>query len=452
MSKHTLTRRKFLTTAATASGAAVIAPTIIPSSALGADGAVAPSNRITLALIGVGDHGTNVDLKGFLHQQDAQVVAVCDVDTTLIDRAKKLTGDTYSARYGKSEYKGIYATQDWRELVARDDIDAICVATPDHWHVLCALGGLRSGKDVFCEKPLSLTINEGRVLADEAKRLNIISMTGSENRSKSNFLKICELVRNGRIGKLQHTRVELPGGRWVRDMGIGLSQETQPVPAHLDFNMWQGPITHQPYSPGRLHFNWRWLMQYSGGFITDWGAHMLDIAQWGNGTDTTGPVSVEGTGTFDIDGYYDTATTWKLDYEYANGSTLSCTNRKPGEPSTGFASVRFEGSDGFIESDWFKLTASSQNILDDALPENALRLRTSPKGEHRDFLDCVKSRQPTYAPFETGHRSITIAHLGNIALSLGRKLQWDPKTETFANDNEANAMTSRVMQNGWSLT
>lgn len=452
MSKRILTRRKFLKATVTASAAAIAAPTIIPSSVLGADGAVAPSNRITLGLIGVGDHGTNVDLKGFLHQKDAQIVATCDVDTTLIDRSKKLVGGTYSERYGVSNYKGIYTSQDWRELVARDDIDAICVATPDHWHVLCALGGLRAGKDVFCEKPLSLTINEGRVLADESKRLDKISMTGSENRSKSNFLKICELVRNGRIGKLQHTHVELPGGRWVRDMGIGLSQETQPIPAHFDFNMWQGPVAHRDYSPGLLHFNWRWLTSYSGGFITDWGAHMLDIAQWGNGTDLTGPVSVKGTGTFQEDGYYDTATAWNLDYEYANGATLRCTNRKPGEPSTGFASVRFEGSDGFIESDWFKLKASSPDILDDLLPENALRLRTNPKGEHRDFLDCVKSREQTYAPFETGHRTITIAHMGNIALKLGRKLRWDPKTESFPDDAEANAMTSREMQNDWSLS
>lgn len=449
MSRRILTRRKFLKATTTAGIAAIAAPTIIPSSVLGAN---APSNRITLGLIGVGDHGTNVDLKGFLYQQDAQVVAVSDVDTTLIDRAKKLTGATYSERYGKSEYKGIYSTQDWRELVARDDIDAICVATPDHWHVLCALGGLRAGKDVFCEKPLSLTIQEGRILADEAKRLNKISMTGSENRSKSNFLKVCELVRNGRIGKLQHTHVELPGGRWVRDMGIGLSQEAQPVPAHLDFDMWQGPVAHQPYSPGRLHFNWRWLSEYSGGFITDWGAHMLDIAQWGNDTDTTGPVSVEGNGAVEENGYYDTATTWKLDYEYANGATLQCTSRKPGEPTAGFASVQFEGTDGWIKSDWFKLSASSKDLLDDPLPENAQRLRTNPKGEHRDFLDSVKSREQTYAPFETGHRTITMAHMGNIAIGLGRKLRWDPKTESFPDDAEANAMTSREMQNGWSLT
>lgn len=450
-SKSKISRRKFLKSAATGVTAAALAPTIIPSSALGAGDAVAPSNSVTIGIIGTGDHGTNVDLKGFLYHKDAQIVALCDVDLTLIERAKQRTLDTYSKETASGKYQGCYTTQDWRELVARDDIDAVCVATPDHWHVLCSLGALRAGKDVFCEKPLSLTVEEGRVLADEAKRLDKITITGSENRSKTNFLQACELIRNGRIGDLQHTRVELPGGRWIRDMGIGLSQEPEPVPDHLDYAMWQGQVEHRPYSPGRLHFNWRWIFDYSGGMLTDWGAHMLDIAQWGNNTEYTGPVSVQGTGTFPKDGYYDTASTWEVNYEYVNGATLLCTNREPDKVTPGFASVRFEGTDGWIECDWLSIKASSDDILKAPLDADDLRLRTCPQGEHRDFLNCVKSREQTYAPFEVGHRTITLSHIGNIGMQLGRRLAWDPDTERFKDDEEADKMLSREMLNGWHL-
>jgi predicted dehydrogenase len=235
-------------------------------------------------------------------------------------------------------------------------------------------------------------------------------------------------------------------------MGYGLSQEPAPVPDHLDYAMWQGQVAHKPFSPGRFHFNWRWDMDYSGGFLTDWGAHMLDIAQWGNATDLTGPVSVAGTGKMDADGYYNVASEWALDYEYANGATLHCTNREPNKTTKGFASVRFEGTDGWIECDWGSIKASSEDILKTELGPDDIRLRTCRGGEHRDFLDCVKSREQTYAPFEVGHRTITISHIGNIAIQLGRKLRWDPETETFPDDAEANSMTSREMQNGWSLT
>jgi predicted dehydrogenase len=451
MSRQRISRRDFLKRTTAGTAAAIAIPTIIPASARGADGSVAPSERITIGMIGVGDHGTKMDLQGFLHQDAAQVVAVCDVDRTLIDRAVALVAETYSARAPSGAFKGLFITQDWRELVARNDIDAVGVATPDHWHVLCSLAAMRAGKDVLCEKPLSLTVREGRVLANEAKRLNKITITASENRSKTNFLKMCELVRNGRIGNLKHIRVELPGGRWVRDMGIGLSQEPAPPPATLDWIMWQGQVAHAPYSPGRLHFNWRWLSDYSGGMLTDWGAHMLDIAQWGHGTDLTGPISVEGPGAFPADGYYNTVSTWKLTYTYADGVTLFCTNREPNEVTPGFALVRFEGADGWIECDWLAIRASNDALLNDPLPENAIRLRTCPEAEHRDFLNCVKSRKPTYAPFEVGHRTITISHLGNICMKLGRKLAWDPEKEQFVNDTEANSMLSREMHNGWSL-
>lgn len=450
-SRRILTRRKFLKTAAAVSAAAVAAPTIIPSSARGVDGAVAPSNRITIGIIGVGDHGTNVDLKGLLYQKDAQIVALCDVDLKNMERAKQMTLESYANDTASGTYKGCYTTQDWRELIGRDDIDAVAVATPDHWHVLCSIGAMAAGKDCLCEKPLSLTVEEGRALADAAAKYDRITITASENRSKTNFLQACELVRNGRIGTLKHTRVELPGGWWVRDMGYGLSQEPAPVPDHIDYTMWQGQVAHKPFSPGRFHFNWRWDMDYSGGMLTDWGAHMLDIAQWGNGTELTGPVSVTGTGTMDPDAYYNVASEWALTYEYASGATLFCTNRTPNQTTPGLASIRFEGSHGWIECDWFSIKASSEDILKTKFGPDDIRLRTCPGGEHRDFLDCVKSREETYAPFEVGHRTITISHIGNICVQLGRKLRWDPDTERFVGDEEADSMLSRKMLNGWSL-
>ena len=445
-----ISRRTFLKAAGTAAVVSA-APTIIPSSALGADGRPAPSERITVGIIGTGDHGTNVDLRGFLYQKDAQVVALCDVDLRLLERAENRTRETYAEDTRSGAFNGVYVTQDWRELVARDDIDAVCVATPDHWHVLCSLGAVRAGKDVFCEKPLSLTVEEGRVLADEARKYGRVSITGSENRSKTNFLQACESVRNGRIGTLRDIRVELPGGHWIRDMGLGLSQEPEPVPEYLDYEMWQGPAARHPYSPGRLHFNWRWIFEYSGGMLTDWGAHMLDVAQWANDTDRSGPVSVEGSGTFPRDGYYDTASTWELSYRYANGVTLFCTNREPNAVTPGYASIRFEGTDGWIECQWTGITASDSEILRAPLGDDAVRLRTCSQGEHRDFLDCVKSREDTYAPFEVGHRTITISHIGNICMQLGRKLNWDPGTERFVDDDEASRLLARSMNNEWRL-
>ena len=441
MKNSRLTRRGFLKTAA----AAAIAPTIIPSSAFGAN------SRIAVGIIGTGDHGTNVDLKGLLHQKDAQVMALCDVDLKNVERAKQMTLEKYGEGSKSGAASGCYTTQDWRELVARADVDAVAVATPDHWHVLCAIGALEAGKDVLCEKPLSLTIEEGRALADAAAKHGGITITASENRSKTNFLQACELVRNGRIGTLKHTRVELPGGWWVRDLGHGTSQEPAPVPEGLDYAMWQGQVAHKPFSPGRFHFNWRWDMDYSGGMLTDWGAHMLDIAQWGNGTERTGPVRVEGTGVMDRDAYYNVASAWGMTYEYASGATLFCTNREPNTTTPGLASVRFEGTHGWIECDWFSIKASDKELLKTTFGPDDVRLRTCAGGEHRDWLDCIQSREPTYAPFEVGHRTTSMSHLANICLQLGRKLEWNPDAEKFVNDPEADALIGRTMQNGWSL-
>jgi len=451
--KSSITRRNFIKRTAVAGSSALAFPTIVSSSALGADGTVAPSNRIALGFIGTGDHGINVDLRGFLVEDDAQIVALCDVDQRHIDDALDVIGK----RYEKQKEKGVATdplpdtTRDWRELVARDDIDAVVVATPDHWHVLCGIAAAKTGKDVFCEKPISLTVVEGRVLSDTIREHGRVSITGSENRSKINFVKACELVRNGRIGKLHTIRTMLPGGRWIRGDFAGKDPQPEPVPAGFDYDMWLGQAPEAPYTEARCHWNWRWILDYSGGMLTDWGAHMNDIAQWGNGTERTGPVSVEGHGKFPVDGLYNTATEWEVTYKYANGVTLICTNGNVEKPDRGLASIRFEGTDGWISSTWWQLDASSRDILRSKIGPDEIHLRTCPEGEKRDFLNCVKSRENTYAPIEVGHRTITLSHIGNIAMILGRKLQWDPEKERFVDDDAANEKLSRKMRAPWTL-
>jgi len=450
-----LSRRDFVKAAAAgsaaiAAGCRTTAPVIVPSSALGREGKVAPSERIALGFIGTGDHGTKRNITRFSKEPEVQIVALCDVDTDRIDGAIGFANEVLHIDLSKC-----YRTQDWREVVARDDIDAVAISTPDHWHVLPAIAAAKAGKDVFCEKPLTLTVEEGHVLCDTVKRYNGVTMVASENRSKANFLRVCELVRNERIGKLHTIRTELPGGRWIqsapwasRIKGVDANKEPEypPVPENLDYDMWLGQAPWKPYSPSHLHWNWRWLLDYSGGMLTDWGAHVNDVAQWGNDTEHTGPISVEGHGKFPLaKAGYNTATEWEVTCEYRNGVTLICTSGRKGF-------VRFEGTDGWVQCEFYgPVEASSNKILNAVIGPEEIHLRTCPRGEQRDFLDCVKSRKETYAPFEVGHRTITISHIGNIAMQLGRKLKWDPDAERFVNDDTANARLSRPMRPPWHL-
>jgi len=437
-----LTRRGFVGKAGLAVGAGLAFPHLVPSSVLGADGKTAPSSRITLGFIGTGDHGIGRNLNGFLGHADAQVVAVCDVDTERRERAKSIVEQRYAQAFGQGSYRGCAAYNDFREIIARDDIDAVVISTPDHWHVIPAVMAARSGKDVFCEKPLTLTVAEGRVLSDTMRNHKRVFQTASENRSQSVrvYHRMCELVRNGRIGKLKSIRVELPEGRWIQPA----SQEVCPPPRGFDYDMWLGQAPEAPYCPARCHWNFRWILDYSGGFLTDWGAHLIDIAQWGNNTEHTGPVEVEGKGEFPRDGIFNTATKFDIDYTYANGVKLKVVSREPG--------IRFEGEEGWIGcTGWAApLDAEPKSVLDSVIGPNETHLYTAPD-EIRNFLDCVKSRRQCYAPAEIGHRTITIAHIGNIAMMLGRKLRWDPAKERFINDDEANRMLSRPMRPPWKL-
>ena len=450
MNKNRITRRRFVGRA----GAALAAPYVVPSSALGLDGAVSPSSRITMGLIGCGNHGTGWNLNQVFRCPDAQVIAVCDVDDARCAQAKAHVEEHYSRALGK-EYRGCTPYRDFREMLARDDIDALINATPDHWHVIPAIMAARRGKDVICEKPLTLTVAEGRVLSDTIAGTGRVFQTASENRSIDSYIRICELVRNARVGKLQHIEVSLPSGNESR--GDNFSQrEVQPVPPGFDYDMWLGQAPWAPYCPARCHGSFRWNLDYSGGRLTDWGGHLIDLAQWANDTEATGPVRVEGTGEFPPrDALFNTATDFDIDYEYANGVTMKVASKGPG--------IRFEGTDGWIGFTGWRAPpeASSTAILESEIGEDEIHLHRPSEvvaradggkgGEHRNFLDCVKSRERCYAPAETGHRTATIAHIGNIAMMLGRKLKWNPDAERFVDDAEADSMLTREQRGPWTL-
>ena len=433
---QTIHRRGFL------KRVAALAPAIIPASALGADKTVAPSNRITLGFIGTGSHGIAMNLKSFLPNDDAQVVALCDVDAARVRDALEIVTEHYARKKQNGGFNGCDTTGDWREIIARDDLDAVVVSTPDHWHVLPAVAAARTGKDVFCEKPLTLTVHEGRVLSDTMEQYGRVFQTASENRSKWNFLRAAELARNGRLGKLHTIRTRLPVDKTVKDAN-GRIHPPQPVPKGFDYDMWLGQAPWKPYTPGRCHYHFRWILDYSGGSLTDWGAHINDVAQWANDTERTGPVSVEGHGVFPHEGLYNTATEWEITFEYANGVTLICTDGTP--------LIRLEGTDGWVECGWDSFEASSPEIQHTVIGPEEVHLRTCPQREQRDFLNCVKTRAATYAQAEVGHRSITLSHIGNIAMMLARKLRWNPDTEQFANDDTANRMLARAMRAPWRL-
>ena len=422
----TLTRRQFVQIGAFAA----VAPTIIPARVLGAD---APSKKITIGFIGTGDHGTNWNLRRYLKLQDSRVLVVCDVDETRKEFAKEQVDAAY-------KNKDCAMTKDFREVLARPDIDAVMISTPDHWHTLISLMALRAGKDVQCEKP-TLTIDEGKLLIETVRKHQKVFQTSTEDRSLPVYHRMAELVRNGRVGKLQRIEVILP-----KQPGNAGDPTPKPVPPELDYEMWLGPAPFAPYTPQRVHFNFRWIWDYSGGIICDWGAHLFDTAQWGNNTERSGPVEVEGTGTFWEGGLYNTVKDYDVTYRYANGVVMTC---KPGDPS-----IKFIGTDGWVGNrGWIgKLEASNPEILNSKIGPSELHLFTNPEGEHRDFLDCVKSRKDPYFPVDIGHRVSSVCHLANIALKLKRKLKWDPEKEEFVNDAEANAMRTRTLRSPWKLT
>lgn len=427
-----LDRRHFLSTGIGAAGAIAAMPYFVPAKALGRDGAIAPSEKITIGFIGTGSHGTHWNLRFYLQQPDAQVLVACDVDSNAMGEAKK----QIDQKYGNNDCA---LTKDFRDVLARPDIDAVMISTPDHWHVLMSVMAIRAGKDVQCEKP-TLTIGQGKVLVDTVRKHNAVFQTSTEDRSLEVYHRMAELVRNGRIGKLEKIEVILP-----KQPGRPGDPTPQPVPPELDYDMWLGPAPFAPYTKDRVKFNFRWLWDYSGGIICDWGTHLFDTAQWGNDTERSGPVEIDGKGTHWEGGLYDTVKDYDVTYKYANGVVMTC---KPGNPS-----IKFIGSDGWVGNvGWRgKLQASSDEILHSVIGPDEIHLYTNPGGEHRDFLDCVKSRKDPYFPVDIGHCVSNVCHLANISIRLGRKLKWDPDRQVFPGDDEANAMMERPMRSPWTL-
>jgi len=427
-------RRGFLKKAASAAAGAMAIPYIVPSSVFGADGTVAPSNKLLVGVIGVGGQGT-WDMRGFLDRPEALVAAVCDVDV----KHQKLAKAEVDNKYGNNDVK-MY--NDFRDVIARSDIDIIATAVPDHWHSIPAIMAAQAGKDIHGQKPLARTIKEGRAICDAVKRYGRIWQTGSWQRSVYNFRRACELVRNGRIGKVHTVEVGLPTGSTRGNESI------KRVPEGVDWDMWLGPAPWVPYR-GVLHWDWRWIMDYSGGQMTDWAGHHIDIAHWALDLERTGPVEIEGKGTYPKDGIFNVPYEYKVMTKYANGLTMIIANDRQLPHGMGTC---WYGENG----KWLHVTrdepihANPKSVVDEVIGPNETHLYES-KDHHQNFLDCVKSRRETITPAEVAHRSLTPALLGEIAMLTGRKLKWDPEKEEIIGDEEASRMLSRPMRSPWHL-
>jgi len=431
-------RRRFIKQAGLVALGSIGAPLIIPARALGRDGATAPSSKITIGCIGLGTMGTS-NMKAFLQKEDAQIVAICDVDS----QRRKEAVTAVNKAYGTT---GCAAYNDFRDLIARGDLDAVSIATPDHWHALVAVTALRAGLDVYGEKPLGYSIAEGRAIVDAVERYGRVWQTGSWQRSVRNFRQACELVRNGRIGTVRTVRVGLPEGYSINDNG---GYDLAAPPAGFDYDLWLGPAPYAPYSPNRCHWNFRWISDYAGGMLTDWAGHHCDIAQWGMGTDLSSPVEIEGKAYFPREAahLWDTPTGFEFSCTYAEGFTMIVAD-KPRQPKG--MGVHFEGSDGWIWVDREGIDASNRALLTSVIGPGEIHLYRS-EDHHRNFLDCVRSREATITPAQVAHRSIMIGHLGTIAMKLGRKVKWNPAAEKFVSDPEADRLISRPMRAPWHL-
>ncbi len=443
MAEQRANRRTFLKRAAAAAAGAAIGPNIVPASALGLNGRTPPSERIVMGCIGTGSQGTG-NLKHFLNFDELQFVAVCDVDAR--------HRHTAAAVIESKEGRGTVAEYgDFRELLERTDLDALSIALPDHWHSIPVIEASKKGLDMYAEKPLSLTVVEGRAMVSAVERAGIVWQTGSWQRSRPHFRKACELVRNGYLGTIKNVKVGLPTGGTIEP------QPVMPVPKHLDWDMWLGPAPWAPYTEERCHWDFRWIFDYSGGQLTDWAAHHCDIANWGMGTEHTGPVAItDAKGVFPKDGLWNTAVSYYFKAHFPKGAspvapdgfTMEVCNA---HEDTGFVmGCIFEGTEGTLYvSRGDTLESDPANLVDIDIPQDAIRLYDS-KDHAQNFIDCVYSRKETITPIEPAHRAITIAHLGNIAMQLGRDLEWDPWLERTT-DPQANRKLKRAMRAPWRL-
>lgn len=434
-----LTRRSFLRHGTMAAAAAGF-PAIIPSRVLGAG---APGNRITLGCIGVGRMGQG-DMRSVMNLAD--VLAVCDVDANRLGDAKTTIETNYATHRPSGRYAGCAAYGDFRELLARPDIDAVLVCTPDHWHALPAIEAAKAGKDVFIQKPMTLTFAEGAALRETVHRYGRVLQVGSQQRSDPRFRFACELVRNGRIGELKSVKVA------VGKDPLGRNYAATDPPKQLDYEMWLGPAPWAPYIEARVHPQkgygrpgWLRTRDYCLGMVAGWGTHHMDIAHWGMGMEASGPVEIQATAEFAAEGVWDVHGAFEINYLYANGVPVSFADNR-----TNRQGILFEGTEGWVYASRGHIETEPKSLLSTVIKPNEVHLYRS-RNHKQNFLDCIKSRAETAAPVDNGHRSNTACILGEIAMRLGRKLTWDPKRECFPNDEEATRMLERPMRAPWRL-
>ena len=444
-----LSRRHFLQTTLAGAACATIVPTIVPSSVLGAD---APSNKIQIGQIGCGRIAHDMDMPGILKHDIARVVAVCDLDSKRLQHAKTYVEGTYAKRLGSDKAVAVKTFGDYRELLQNGHVDAIAVSTPEHWHAELVIAGALAGKDIYVQKPLSMTLVEGRAVSDTIRAQKRAFQIGSQQRSTSQFRIACELVRNGRIGKLHTVKIGLPV-----DPSGGSEQEML-VPPNLNYQAWLGSTPEAPYTEDRVHPQnsisdrpgWLRIESYSLGMITGWGSHHLDIAHWGMGTELTGPIEIEGRAEFPTKGLWNVHGPYHIEAKYATGVTMIIDNNFTN-------GIRFEGSDGWIfvsrggaqttASDPASafgeaLAASDPQILNSKIGPDEIHLYQS-DDHHLNWLTSIQTRKPAVTTPEEAHRSTSACILGWIAMKLGRKLTWDPAREVFIGDDQANSMRSR---------
>ncbi|MBN1444410.1 MAG: Gfo/Idh/MocA family oxidoreductase [Planctomycetes bacterium] len=443
MNTRSISRRGFLKSASLAAAGGLAWPQIFPRSILsGAEGA-APSERISVGWIGTGHRGGAV-MGGFLAQKDVKAVAVCDVKTDMREQAQKRISDHHGGA-------GCAAYNDFRELVARKDIDAVLVSSTDHWHVLHSIAAARAGMDVYMEKPMGLNMAECAALREAMEKNSRVFQFGTQQRSDARFRLACELSRNEKIGKLHTINVWSPGS------SAGGSTQPASVPSGLDYDMWLGPAPFKPYTPDRCSNSlWWFISDYALGFIAGWGIHPIDIGVWGADGLFDGPIEVEGKGEFPKQGVCDTALDWRVKLKFASGVKMNFTGspmpeewkqRYPGIQSHGTA---FEGSDGWVHVNRSVVNSHPESLVQSKIPADGVHLYEST--DHvRNFLDCVKSRKPTVCSIEESVRSESLCQISELAIRLERKLTWDPKRERFTGDEEANRRLSRSMRAPWSL-
>jgi predicted dehydrogenase len=441
-------RRQFLSQSA-ALAAGLGCPSVVALSVLGAPGTVAPSNRVVLGCIGLGIQGMG-NMRAFRGNPEVQVVAVCDVHEAQRRQAKQSVDEFYDNR-------DCAAYRDFRELVARKDVDAVQITAPDHWHPLMAIEAARHRKAMYCEKPMGWSFRAAQAVRKAVESSGVVFQFGTQQRSGGNFRLACELVRNGKIGQLKTILVGVPGS-WTCP-----KQPTEPVPKELDYDLWLGPAPMAPYCYQRCrpwtekegYSVWYCISDYCMGMIGNWGVHHLDIAQWGNGTELSGPVEVEGKGVFPEGLLTDAAVKWQVENRYANGVTLvhmddATSPKHPLQQGGHGHGVMFLGSEGWVHVDRQRLDTEPKSLAKATLGPNAVRLFKS-DNHHANFIDAVKGRTKPAAPIDVACRTEALCHLQQIAILLRRKLRWDPARESFVNDEEANGLLNRPMRAPWKI-